>query len=145
MANLTDVARLAAADRYLAVVATTRADGSVQASVVNAGVTAHPVTGRDVVAFVTYGRAKLAHLRARPRATLTFRAGWSWVTVEGAVDIAGPDDPLDGVGAERLRLLLRDIFAAAGGTHDDWEAYDREMAAQRRAAVLVHPERVYGN
>ncbi len=145
MANLTDVARLAAADRYLAVVATTRADGSVQASVVNAGVTAHPVTGQDVVAFVTYGRAKLAHLRARPRATLTFRAGWSWVTVEGAVDIAGPDDPLDGVDAERLRLLLRDIFAAAGGTHDDWEAYDREMAAQRRAAVLVHPERVYSN
>ncbi|MET7764069.1 TIGR03618 family F420-dependent PPOX class oxidoreductase [Streptomyces sp. NPDC005336] len=145
MTDLKDVARIAAADHNLAVVATTRADGSVQASVVNAGVTDHPVTDEPVVAFVTYGRTKLANLRARPRTALTFRAGWSWATVEGRAEIAGPDDPFDGIDGERLRLLLREIFTAAGGTHDDWAAYDRAMAEERRAAVFVHPERVYGN
>ncbi|MET7902309.1 TIGR03618 family F420-dependent PPOX class oxidoreductase [Streptomyces sp. NPDC005355] len=145
MTDLKDVARIAAADHNLAVVATTRADGSVQASVVNAGVTDHPVTDEPVVAFVTYGRTKLANLRARPRTALTFRAGWSWATVEGRAEIAGPEDPFDGIDGERLRLLLREIFTAAGGTHDDWAAYDRAMAEERRAAVFVHPERVYGN
>jgi len=49
------------------------------------------------------------------------------------------------VDAERLRLLLREIFTAAGGTHDDWDAYDAAMAAERRTAVLVTPDRVYSN
>ena len=35
------------------------------------------------------------------------------------------------------RLLLRDIFTAAGGQHDDWDAYDRTMVEQRRVAVFV--------
>lgn len=41
--------------------------------------------------------------------------------------------------------LLRDIFAAAGGTHDDWDEYDRVMASENRVAVFVTPERVYSN
>jgi hypothetical protein len=44
-----------------------------------------------------------------------------------------------------LRVLLRTVFAAAGGTHDDWDEYDRVMADERRLAVLVRPRRVYGN
>jgi len=40
--------------------------------------------------------------------------------------------------------LLRDIFTAAGGTHDDWDEYDRVMANERRVAVLVERERTYG-
>lgn len=143
--ELGDVERLAARDRYLAVVATTRADGSVQSSVVNAGVLPHPVTGEPVLAFVTYGRAKLAHLRARPRTAVTFRAGWEWATVEGPAELAGPDDPLPGFDVSALPALLRAVFTAAGGTHDDWSAYDRAMAEQRRCAVLVRPDRVYGN
>ena len=45
MTTLDDAAALGARDSGLVVVATTRADGTVQASVVNAGVMAHPVTG----------------------------------------------------------------------------------------------------
>ena len=145
MATLDDVRRIGAGDHHLAVVATARADGSVQASLVNAGVIEHPVTGAPVVAFVNHGARKGANLRARPRATLTFRDGWTWVTVEGPVQLAGPDDPLPGVDAERLRLLLREIFTAAGGTHDDFATYDRVMREERRTAVFVHPERVYAN
>jgi PPOX class probable F420-dependent enzyme len=145
MPDLADVRSVAADDYFLAVVSTIRRDGTVQASVVNAGILAHPRSGSEVVGFVTYGPAKLAHLRARPQVTVTFRAGWRWRTVEGTAEIAGPDDPASDIDDERLRLLRREIFTAAGGTHDDWDAYDRTMDAERRAAVLITPTRIYGN
>jgi PPOX class probable F420-dependent enzyme len=138
--------RLVPLDHGLAVVSTSRADGSIQSSVVNAGVIDHPVTGAPVVALVARGSARrLVNLRARPRASVVLRAGWQWAGVEGPVELAGPDDPLAGIDGERLRLLLREIFTAAGGTHDDWDEYDRVMADERRVAVLVHPERVVTN
>ncbi|WP_067700259.1 TIGR03618 family F420-dependent PPOX class oxidoreductase [Nocardia jejuensis] len=146
MSELADFARLIAGDHGLCVVSTQRADGTIQSSVVNAGVMKHPETGADVVCMVIRGGTrKLANLRARPRMTVVGRAGWHWVTVEGTVWIAGPDDEVPGIDAERLRLLLREVFTAAGGTHDDWDEYDRVMAEDRRAVVFVHPERVYGN
>lgn len=145
MPNLADVVELARRDNFLAVVSTVRADGTVQSSVVNAGVLADPSGGQDVVGFVTYGRRKLANLRARPEVTLTFRVGWQWITVEGTSWIVGPDDPKPGIDAERLRTLLREVFVAAGGEHDDWAAYDETMLADRRAAVLVRPSRIYSN
>jgi PPOX class probable F420-dependent enzyme len=145
MTTLSDVTQIASRDSFLAVISTVRADGTIQCSVVNAGALADPETGEDVVAFVTYGPAKLANLRARPQITLTFRAGWQWAAVEGAARIIGPDDPAPGVDGERLRRLRREVFTAAGGTHDDWAEYDRVMAAERRAVVLVTPTRVYSN
>lgn len=63
----------------------------------------------------------------------------------GAAQLAGPDDPQPWLGPDGLRLLLRAIFSAAGGEHDDWDTYDRVMAAERRAAVLIFPKRVYTN
>jgi PPOX class probable F420-dependent enzyme len=145
MADLDDVAAMVRQEHGLAVISTARADGSIQTSVVNAGVLPHPATGRPVVAFVTYGPVKLANLRARPQVAVTFRHGWQWVAVEGRAELAGPDDPRPGLtDGERLRLLLREIFSAAGGTHEDWDEYDRVMAEQRRTAVLIEPERVYG-
>ena len=146
MPDLELVRSLVTQDNGLAVVATTRRDGSVQASVVNAGVLAHPVDGSDVVGLVAAGgSAKLRNLRARGRAAVVLRAGWNWASVEGPVDLAGPDDPLEGVDPDRMRLLLREVFTAAGGTHDDFDEYDRVMAAERRTAVLVRPERVTSN
>lgn len=145
LVNLDDVRAVAAAQQHLATVATTRADGTIQASLVNAGMLQHPVRDQAVVGFVTYGPAKLAHLRARPAVTLSWRSGWQWAAVEGGAELAGPDDPLAGMDANGLRQLLRDVFRAAGGTHDDWAVYDRVMAEQRRVAVLVTPKRVYGN
>jgi len=146
MSDLNDVAELAATTEHLAVVATARADGTVQTSLVNAGVSTHPVTGRRVLSFVAIGGgAKLANLRKRPAVTATFHRGWQWITVEGTAELAGPDDPRLGLGPDQLRTLLRDIFTDAGGTHDDWDEYDRVMAEQRRTVVLVAPTRVYSN
>lgn len=146
MADLGAFAGLVPLDHGLVVVSTARADGSIQSSVVNAGVLGHPLTGRPVVGLVAGGSSKrLTNLRERPRATVVIRGGWRWAGVEGPVDLAGPDDALGEIDAERLRLLLREIFIAAGGTHDDWEEYDRVMADERRVAVLVTPERTYGS
>jgi PPOX class probable F420-dependent enzyme len=146
MTDIADFAALVGRDQGLCVVSTLRAAGTIQSSVVNAGVLKHPVTGAQVVGFTTRGgSAKLANLRARPRATVVVRVGWEWAAVEGPVELAGPDDPLPGVDAEGLRVLLREVFTAAGGTHDDWPTYDRVMAEERRAVVMIAPERVYSN
>ena len=146
MTTLSEAVALARGESGLTVVSTLRSDYTIQASLVNAGVLPHPRSGSPVLAFVTYGRVKLANLRARPQLAATFRNGWQWATVEGSAEIAGPDDPRPWLSdADQLRLLLREVFTAAGGTHDDWEAYDRTMVDQRRAAVLVVPTRVYSN
>jgi hypothetical protein len=42
-------------------------------------------------------------------------------------------------------VMLREIFTATGGTHDDWDTYDRVMREERRTAVLISPDRVYTN
>lgn len=146
MTSLYDAVELARADRGLAVVSTLRADDTIQASLVNAGVLAHPRRAQPVLAFVTYGRVKLANLRVHPQLAVTFRGGWRWATVEGRAELAGPDDEPQWLsGPDQLRLLLRDVFTACGGTHDNWAEYDKVMVEQRRTAVLIEPTRVYGN
>ncbi len=147
MATVDDIHKLVALDNGLATLSTVRRDGSVQSTVVNAGLIDHPLTGQPVAAFV--GRPatrKIAHLRANPAATLSWRAGWAWVTAEGTVELVGPDDPLEGIAPDALPALLRAVYSAAGGgQHDDWAEYDRVMAAERRMAVLLTPSRIYVN
>ena len=88
------------------------------------------------------------------RASATASRGWAgppwreilrWTGVEGPVDIIGPDDSFPNFPEDGIPQLLRDVFTAAGGTHDDWDEYDRVMAAERRAAILLTPERITGN
>lgn len=146
MTTLDEAVALAKGESGLAVVSTVRADGTVQASLVNVGLLAHPATGEPALGFTTYGKVKLANLRARPQLAVTFKDGWQWATVEGRAELAGPDDAQPWLkDADQLRLLLREVFSAAGGTHDDWDEYDRVMATERRAVVLIAPTRVYSN
>ena len=144
--GLAAIRALAPAENWLAVLVTTRPDGEPAVSVVNAGIVPHPRTGDPAVALVSRGRtAKLRNLRATPRATLVFRSGWQWVGASGPAELAGPDDPDLGLDAEGRRLLLRDIYTAAGGQHSDFDEYDREMVADRRTAVLVTPTQLHTN
>lgn len=138
MAALDEVRRLVPLDHGLAVVVCRRPDLTPATSVVNAGVVPHPVTGADSLAFVSVGSAhRLAYLRADPTISVVVRAGWEWAAVEGTALLVGPEDPLDGVDTDRLRLVLREIFSAAGGSHEDWDEYDRVMRAEGRTAVFV--------
>jgi PPOX class probable F420-dependent enzyme len=143
--DLDPIQRMISREHGLASVSVVRSDGTPHSSLVNAGVLDHPITGRPVVGYVTYGPVKLRNLRARPATSVLWRAGWQWAGVDGISELIGPDDPADGIDAEGLRLLLRAVFTGAGGTHDDWDTYDRVMREERRVAVLIEPQRVYGN
>lgn len=145
MADLTLVRRLAPEEHGLATITVARPDGTVHASVVNAGPIDDPVSGRASVGFVALGGTrKLDLLRLRHNATIIFRRGWEWVSIQGPVRLIGPDDPDPGFDAAGLPQLLRDVFIAATGTHDDWTEYDRTMAAERRCAVFVETARITG-
>lgn len=146
VASIKDACRLSQLEHGLATVATTRLDGSVQLTVVHAGVVTHPVTGSEVGAFVANaGARKVDHLRARSTAALLWRSKWSWVALEGTAELCGPDDHLDGVSRPRLRQLLREIAEASGMEYEDWYEYDRLVETERRTAVLVTPTRIYQN
>src|SRR5689334_8976214 len=115
MADLDLVRRLGAAEHGLVVVAVARPSGTVNTSIVNAGVFEDPDTGAPCVAFVARGDAKkVDYVRSSGRAAVVFRSGWEWATVEGAARTIGPGDVPDA----QLATLLRDVFKAAGGTHD---------------------------
>ena len=73
------------------------------------------------------------------------RRAWQWAAGEGEALLIGPDDPHPDVDSDALRLLIRRVFQAAGGTHDDYEEFDRVMADDRRCVVVVAPRRYYSN
>jgi PPOX class probable F420-dependent enzyme len=139
VASVDDIRRLVSLDHGLASLSTVQPDGGIHASVVNAGLIDHPGDGEPVAAFVARpATRKLANLRARPQATLLWRAGWAWVAAEGTAEVVAPDAAPAG--------LLRTIYSAAGGgEHQDWAEYDRVMASEGRVAVLLRPTRIYLN
>ncbi len=122
---------------HSAVVTTIGRSGGAQATIVRAG----PLEGRMV--FVVRGdTAKRRNLERNANCTvLVVQPDWrKFATVEGQAEVRGPEN----TEPEELRLLLRAVFAAAGGSHSDWDEYDRVMRDEGRVAVLVTPERVYG-
>lgn len=146
MPDIGDVNSRLAEENGLAVISTTQADGRVLSSIANCGVIDHPVSGAPSVALVSAGgAARLTHIRRGSQVTIAIRRGWNWVAVTGQADIIGPDDLPPGIDAEALRLILRHVFQAAGGTHDDFDEYDRTMADERRAAIFVATGRILGN
>jgi PPOX class probable F420-dependent enzyme len=146
MTDLADFRRVASEVHNFSVLTTTRADGSVQASVVSAGVMPDPTSETEAVVCVARGGTrKLANLRARPAATMVAHHQGAWVAVEGHAVLIGPDDPHPAVPDHNIPALLRDAFRAAGGSHDDWDEYDRVMRNERRTVIVITPLRVYSN
>jgi hypothetical protein len=146
MPDIDQVKAYLADENGLATISTTQADGRVLSSIANCGVINHPITGDPTVALVSAGgAARLTHVRRGSQVTVAARRGWNWVAVTGPADIIGPNDLPDRIDTEALRLLLREVFQAAGGTHNDFDEYDRTMAKEARAAVFVAPNRIVGN
>ena len=64
--------------------------------------------------------------------------------MDGTADLIGPADSFPEFEPEAVPQLLRDVFTAAGGTHDDWDEYDRVMAEDGRTAVFINAVRIQG-
>lgn len=138
--------RLVAAENGLCTFVCLRADGAPHTSVVNAGVMEHPVSGELSVATVVRANAAKARLlRSDHRAAVSFRHSWDWAAVHGTAGLIGLDDPAEGFDLAELPSLLRQVFQAAGGSHDDWDTYDRVMAEERRMAVFVGVSQISDN
>ncbi len=144
--DLDDVRNLLAQEHGLAVVSTTQSSGRILSSVVNCGVIEDPVSGQTTLALVSGGSAaRLSHIRRGSEVTLVARRSWSWSGVTGPATLIGPNDPDPSIDAEQLRMLIRAVFQAAGGQHDDYDEFDRVMAREQRTCVFVRPDRIIGN
>ena len=125
-------------ENHRAVLTTFRRNGAAQMSIVTTGAYS------DGAAFTTTeDRAKLSNLKRDPRCSMlvSHESWWGYVVLEGRARVMSPDN----TDAEELRQALRDVYRAASGEeHPDWDEYDRAMVDDRRAAVVVVPEHVYG-
>ena len=123
---------------HQAVLTTFRQSGAAQMSIITVG------PYRDGVAFTTTaGLAKLANLQRNPRCSLlvSHASWWDFVVLEGQATILSPGN----TPADELRLALRDVFrVAAVQEHPDWDEYDQAMVDDRRSAVIVVPDHIYG-
>ena len=115
-----------------------RKNGMPQMSIVTCG------AYRDGVAFTTTtDRAKLILLKRDSRCALMVskQDWWGYVVLEGRATVLSPDN----TGVEELREALRGVYrAATNQDHPNWEEYDQAMVDDRRAAVIVVPDYVYG-
>jgi PPOX class probable F420-dependent enzyme len=135
---LSDSVRKFVGENHRAVLTTFRRNGSAQMSIVTTG------AYRDGVAFTTTSdRAKLANLKRNPRCSLlvSHESWWGYVVLEGRARIMSSDNTEAGELSEALRDVYR---AATGAEHPDWDEYDQAMRDDRRSAVIVVPEHVYG-
>ncbi len=125
-------------DNHQAVLTTFRKNGAAQMSIVTVG-----AYGEGVGFTTTEDRAKLHNLVRDSRCSLLVSKSdwWGYVVLEGRAKVLRRGESDD----EELRDALRGIYRAASDQeHPDWEDYDRAMVADRRAAIIVVPDHVYG-
>ena len=135
---LTDNVKQFLSENHRAVLTTFRKNGAAQMSILSVG------SYKDGVAFTTTeDRAKLANLRRYPRCSLLVSkdSWWGFVVLEGKAKVMSADN----TDADELRQALRDVFVAASGEeHPNWDEYDQAMRDDRRSAIIVVPDRIYG-
>lgn len=120
-----------------AVLSTFRRNGAAQLSIVVVG-----AYGEGAAFTTTEDRAKLLNLRRDQRCSLLVSqdSWWGFVVLEGTARVMAADN----TDAEELRQAFRDVYSSISGEHPDWDEYDRAMVEDRRAVVVVVPERIYG-
>jgi PPOX class probable F420-dependent enzyme len=116
-----------------------RRNGMPQLSIV----TVYPRDG-GVGISITENRIKFKNLLRDPRCSLLVsHADWwsGFLVFEGKADLthSGNTDP------DALRMARRDIFSATTRRRSaDWDEYDRIAAADKRVAMILRPDHVYG-
>jgi PPOX class probable F420-dependent enzyme len=118
------------AGHHRAVLATSRADGHPQLSLVAAG-----VDGDTVVVSTRETAIKTKNLRRRPRASLivfTDNFYGDSVQVEGPVEVVSLPEAMDGLVA---------YYRQVSGEHPDWDDYRSAMERERRVLLRISVER----
>ncbi len=134
---LSEQAREFIAEHHKAVLSTFRKNGMAQLSVIVVG------PFEDGAAFTTTAdRAKLPNLRRDPRCSLLVSqdSWWGFLVLEGKARVMSSDN----TEPETLKMALRDIYRSIAGEHPNWPEYDQAMVDEKRSAVLVVPDHVYG-
>lgn len=113
------------------VLATTRADGRPQMSLVTGGMIPD---GRMVVA--TYPqRVKAVNVCRNPHVSVAVMGGEfndAWVQVDGDAEVLDMPEGGD---------MLVEYFRAISGEHDDWDEYRQAMVDQGKCALVITPTR----
>jgi len=117
--------------RHHAILVTTRADGTPQASPVTCGLDSN---GRIVIS--TYPeRAKTVNARHRPEVSVLVLSddfGDAWVQVDGTAEVLDMPAALDG---------LVEYYRVIAGEHPDWAEYREAMVRQGKSLIRVTPTR----
>ncbi len=117
--------------RHRAVLLTTRADGTPQASPVTCGVSAE---GSVVIS--TYPeRAKATNVRRTGAASVVILSdefNGPWVRVDGSAKVLDMPDALE---------PLVEYFRVISGEHPDWDEYRTAMRRQNKSLIRITPTR----
>lgn len=91
---------------------------------------------------VTDGRAKTHNLRRDPRASFHVEAkgGWSYAVAEGTAELS----PVAADPADATVDQLVEIYRSISGEHPDWDDFRAAMVRDRRLALRLPVDRVYG-
>ncbi len=135
---LSDKVRVFLTQTHRGVITTFRKNGAAQMSIISCG------PYKNGAAFtVTSSRSKFWNLKRDPRCSLLVSQEnwWGFVVLEGHAEILSSDN----TGTEELRLALRDVYRAASGEeHSNWAEFDKAMVDDKRSAIIVVPDHVYG-
>jgi PPOX class probable F420-dependent enzyme len=119
------------AENHQWVLATTRADGRPQMSLVSGGMLPD---GR--LAIATYPqRVKAKNIRRNPTVSVAVMGGEfndEWVQIDGEAQVL--DMPEGGE-------VLVDYFRSISGEHDNWDEYRQAMTDQGKCAIVITPTR----
>ena len=120
---------------HQAVLVTIRRDGSPQTSNLS-----YLFDGETMRVSVTDARAKVANIRRDPRVVVHVLGDnfWTYASVQGEASLSEvTTEPGDAPG----RALL-EIYNGIAGPHPDDDEFLRDMVAQGRLVLTVHPTRV---
>ncbi len=118
-------------DKHRWVLATTRADGRPQMSLVTGGTTA---AGR--LAIATYPeRVKARNARRDARVSVAVTGSEfndAWVQIDGTAEVLDMPAAAD---------AFVEYFRSISGEHPDWDEYRQAMADQGKCLILIDPTR----
>lgn len=128
-----DAAQLAefVSDRHRWVLATTRADGRPQMSLVSGGMTAD---GRLMVSSYPM-RAKVINARRDPAVSVLAmgdRFNDEWVQIDGDATVVDMPEAVD---------ALVEYYRCISGEHPDWDEYRQAMTDQGKSVIVIRPTR----